>query len=202
VTGPPPENEKQWEALDLPEAYVIYHGPPDESALRTLLDAWSWVADPLGDAYPLLAIGLGEAGRERLMGLSSEYGLGETVRSLPALPTSALGLIYRRGAALFQPLEDPPWGGPVRLALASGMPVVSFESELMSAMVGPAAYLVKAGDTRGIGAALITILVEEEVSGKLAQAARRRVSTWSLPAFSGGLAQAYQDILEKRRYPS
>ncbi len=99
----------------------------------------------------------------------------------------------------FHPLMDPPWGGPVRLALASGVPVVSFESEPMSALVGPAAYLVKAGDTRLLGAALITVLVEEGVSQKLAQAGRQRAGTWSPSAFVDGLAQAYESILKKIR---
>jgi glycosyltransferase involved in cell wall biosynthesis len=185
--------------LDLPEAYVLYHGSPHERVLRDLLSAWSWIADPLGESYPLLAIGLGEAGRDRLASLADEYGLGDTVRSLPGLPPQALGVIYRRSAALLHPLMDPPWGGPVRLALASGVPVVSFESEPMSALVGPAAYLVKAGDTRLLGAALITVLVEEGVSQKLAQAGRQRAGTWSPSAFADGLAQAYESILKKIR---
>jgi glycosyltransferase involved in cell wall biosynthesis len=69
----------------------------------------------------------------------------------------------------------------------------------MSALVGPAAYLVKAGDTRAMGAALITILVEEEVSERLAQAARQRAGAWSLSAFADGLAEAYQEILSKNK---
>jgi len=191
------EEIHQADALDLPEAYVLYHGPAEERALRRLLDAWSWVADPMGGAYPLLAIGLGEDGRERLASLAVEYSLGESVRSLPMVSPPALGTIYRRSAALFHPLMDPPWGGPARLALASDTPVVSFEGEPMSALVGPAAYLVPQGDVRMLGAALITVLVEEDVAQKLAQEGRQRVAAWSLPAFAAGLAQAYQDILNK-----
>jgi glycosyltransferase involved in cell wall biosynthesis len=193
----PREDVQQTGALDLPEAYVLYHGLSDEKSLRRLLDAWSWVVDPLGEAYPLLALGLGEAGRERLAILATEYSSGESVRSLPMLSPPALGTIYRHSAALFHPLMDPPWGGPVRLALASGIPVVSFESEPMSAMVGPAAYLVTPGDARLLGAALITVLVEEGMAQKLAQEGRQRTAAWSLPAFAIGLAQAYQDILGK-----
>ena len=197
VIHSPAEDIRQADALDLPEAYVLYHGPSEERALRRLLDAWSWVADPMGGAYPLLAIGLGEDGRERLASLAVEYSLGESVRSLPMVSPPALGTIYRRSAALFHPLMDPPWGGPARLALASDTPVVSFEGEPMSALVGPAAYLVPQGDVRMLGAALITVLVEEDVAQKLAQEGRQRVAAWSLPAFAAGLAQAYQDILNK-----
>jgi glycosyltransferase involved in cell wall biosynthesis len=67
----------------------------------------------------------------------------------------------------------------------------------MSALVGPAAYLVPQGDARLLGAALITVLVEEEVAQKLIQEGRQRVAAWSLPAFAAGLAQAYQDIINK-----
>jgi glycosyltransferase involved in cell wall biosynthesis len=193
----PAEDLQRADALDLPEAYVLYHGPSEERALRRLLDAWSWVVDPLGGAYPLLAIGLGEDGRERLASLAVEYSLGEGVRSLPMVSPAAVGTIYQRSAALIHPLMDPPWGGPARLALASDTPVISFESEPMSALVGPAAYLVPQGEARLLGAALITVLVEEEVAQKLIQEGRQRVAAWSLPAFAAGLAQAYQDIINK-----
>jgi len=200
LAGSPEEDIRQTGALDLPETYVLYHGPSDEKSLRRLLDAWSWVADSLGQAYPLLALGLGQTGRERLASLAAEFSLGETVRSLPILPPGSLAAIYRLSAALFHPLMDPPWGGPVRLALASGTPVASFESELMNALVGPTAYLVPHGDARLLGAALITILVDEGVAQKLAQAGRQRAATWSLPAFAAGLAQVYQDLLTKVKY--
>jgi glycosyltransferase involved in cell wall biosynthesis len=178
---------------------VLYHGPSEEMVLRRLLNAWSWVAGPLGEAYPLLAVGLGEAGRERLAALAAENGLGETMRSLPGLPPQALGAIYRRSSALLHPLEEPPWGGPARLALASGTPVVSIESERMDALVGPAAYLVDAGDRRALGAAIVTILVEEGVARQLANAGRQRAATWSLKAFADGLAQAYREIMNRRK---
>jgi hypothetical protein len=46
-----------------------------------------------------------------------------------------------------------------------------------------------------MGAALITILVEEEVAGRLSLAARQRAESWSLQAFAGALAKAYRAIL-------
>jgi hypothetical protein len=48
-----------------------------------------------------------------------------------------------------------------------------------------------------LGAALITVLVEEGVAQKLAQEGRQRAKSWSLPPFADGLAQAYQEILIK-----
>jgi glycosyltransferase involved in cell wall biosynthesis len=80
------------------------------------------------------------------------------------------------------------------MALASGTPVIAIEDERSSALAGPAAYLVKGEDSRLLGAALITVLVEEELAGRLAQAGRQRAATWSQQAFAEGLAKAYATI--------
>ena len=186
------------ESLDLPETYVLYHGPAEETALRRLLNAWSWVAGSVGEMYPLLAIGLEDESRKKLDVLAASFDLGETVRSLPAMPPKDLGLIYQRCVAVLHPGDDSPWGGPVRLALASGKPVVSQVSEHMDALVGPAAYLVKGGEARALGAALITVLVEEEIAERLSQLGRQRAEAWSLETFSQGLLAAYQDMLSKQ----
>jgi hypothetical protein len=51
-------------ALDLPETYILYHGPCSSQDLQRLLAAWSWAAGPIGDYYPLVTLGLNDAGRE------------------------------------------------------------------------------------------------------------------------------------------
>ena len=186
------------EKLDLPQSYVLYHGPSDEETLRRLLSAWSWVVGALGNAFPLLALGLGEEGRERLSSLATAYPLGETVRSLSALTPDTLAIVYRHGAALFHPATEPPWGGSVRMALTSGTPVVSIEDRRTDALVGPAAYLAQIDDTRALGAALITVLVEEGVAEQLSKAGRERTSSWSLlQPFGQRLLAAYINILER-----
>ena len=185
------------DGLDLPEGYVLYHGPSSEAALRRLLSAWSWAAAPLGDIYPLVAVGLDRASSQRLLALSVESGLGDSVRSLPGVSPESLGRIYQRSAALFHPAEEPPWGGPVRLALAHGRPVVSAESARTSALVGPAAYLVNGEDSRLLGAALITVLVEEGVAGGLEEAGKQRAAAWSLEAFGRELSKAYYRMVER-----
>jgi glycosyltransferase involved in cell wall biosynthesis len=190
-----PPTAAMGETPDLPEGSVLYHGPGSPSALRLLLSAWSWVAGPMGEAYSLVALGLDKEGREGLSVLALEYGLGDTVRSLPPLSPSGLVAAYRGAAALLHPASEPPWGGPVRLALARGLPVVSFLDSRIEALVGPAAYLVKRDDARALGAALITVLVEGEISEQLAQGGLQRAAAWSPTAFAAGLEQAYSDTV-------
>ncbi len=88
---------------------------------------------------------------------------------LPPLIPPEIPALYRRASALFHPAPVTPWGGPVRHALASGAPVVALETGLSSAMVGPAAYLVPGEDDRAMGAALITVIVEDEVREQLSR---------------------------------
>lgn len=82
-------------------------------------------------------------------------------------------------------------------ALACGKPVVGAEGEIMNALVGPAAFLAPAGDARALGAALLTVIVEEEVAERLSKAAWERVSRWGSESFGERLLGAYQVLLEK-----
>ena len=116
------------------------------------------------------------------------------MRSLPPVELSFVAEIYRACAALFHPAAISPWGSPVRYALACGRPVVAAEDRFTDALVGPAAYLVPANNARALGAAVITVVVEEEVSERLSEAARQRAAAWDKDAFSQALLTAYQTI--------
>jgi glycosyltransferase involved in cell wall biosynthesis len=182
---------------DLPGTYLIYHGPSTLPSLRRMLDAWSWAAGTLGDYYPLLVLGLDATGRAALEHLLPEYQPGETIRSLPVIPPAALAAIYRGCSAVFHPAPLTPWEGPLRLALACGKPAVSIEGRLADALAGPAAYLIPPGpdSNRALGAALISIVVDENLSSTLSEAARQRSAGWQNPQFSDNLLAAYRSIL-------
>ena len=187
-------------ALDLPETFLLYHGPHGLQDLRSLLEAWSWAAGSIGDYYPLLLLGLDEQARKALPALAQKYQLGETVRAIPPVSIETLGLLYRKCTALFHPAGVSPWGGAIRPALSCGKPVVALKSELAEALVGPAAYLVPEdgkpaeGSGRALGAALITVVVEESVAEGLRQAAYQRAARWRGAEFRQALLAAYQSL--------
>ncbi|HEX7976791.1 MAG TPA: glycosyltransferase [Anaerolineales bacterium] len=183
--------------LELPEPYILYHGPHTSQDLSALLAAWSWAAGPIGGDCPLLLLGLEDADRARLAALLSEYDLAGSVRALPALPVGALAAVYQGCAVLFNPVDTSPWGSSIRRALSCGKPVVALQTALTDALVGPAAYLVSGSradpaGSRALGAALITVIVEESLSAALSQAAIQRAAAWSGAAFSQQLFAAYQ----------
>jgi glycosyltransferase involved in cell wall biosynthesis len=182
--------------IDLPETYLLAHLPVDEPALRRLLDAWSWAAGSIGADYPLVITDLDRVSQDRLAALLAEYQLTGTALPLPPLSLPDLAAVYQGCSALFHPIQPSSWGDPVRLALACGKPVVGLGGEHMAALVGPAGYLVPGDEAypalcRALGAALITVVVEESLSEVLAEAAQRQASAWQWGSFVDGLRECY-----------
>jgi hypothetical protein len=188
--------------LDFPEDFILYHGPLDELDLQHLLSSWSWAAAAIGETNKLLVLGADPFQKERLVQLARRNGLADSLRVLPLLPIESLAWLYQHCKAVFHPAPIGPWAGPMRLGLACGRPLVGLETPLADALVGPAAYLIsgRPGDpaqNRALGAALVTVIVEESLSKRLEQAARQRINRWGIQDFRQALGSAYQAILER-----
>jgi hypothetical protein len=178
----------------LPGDFLLYHGPYRLLSAQPLLKAWSWAAGPIGQTYPLVLVGVDPILEQPLRQLLREADLESSVRILPILPPVQLAFLYRRCTALFHPWPLSVWGDPVRHALASGRPVIASKSDRTESLVGPAAYLVSGNDARGLGGALITVVVEEEMGENLSQAARARSAGWDMAVFQEKLGQVYRDL--------
>jgi hypothetical protein len=193
---------KQLSIEDLPETFVLSHGPASEADLGLLFNAWAWAAGAIGGYYPLLLVGQ-QSANQRIQAMAAERGLTGTVQVLPSLDLESLVLLYRRCSALFHPATVSPWGGPGRLALVSHKAVVSLENRFSDALFGSAAYLVPeqngaALDARTLGAALITVIVEQGVREALVQEASQRTAAWNSPQFEQELINAYQKLLARK----
>ena len=179
--------------MRLPDSYILYHGPCHPVALRTLLESFGWAAGPVGENYPLLILGMDDVGRENLPELLAEYSLESCVRALPVISPYSVLRLYQNCSALFHPTEITPWGNPLRNAIACGKPVVAGETTLSDALVGPAGYLVALGHPRELGAALLTVIVEEGVANQLSAAALRHAAGWKTGGFSPGIGRSLPD---------
>ncbi len=181
--------------VDLPETYVLYHGPGDAISLRRALEAWTWAAGPVGQDYPLVLLGLGAEAQGIVERLAQELNLRDTLVPLPVIPPGWVAPLYRRAQALFHPASVSAWGGAIRHALACGKPVVAAETAWASAIVGPAAILVEPGDTRRLGAGVIGVIVKEELSAQLREAAIARSAGWTDVKWGEKLETAYTRVL-------
>jgi glycosyltransferase involved in cell wall biosynthesis len=182
--------------LELPDTYILYHGPSHQAALQLLLETFRWAAGPVGENYPLLILGLDAAGRAWLPALLDANNLQGYVRALPVISTFSVPWLYRNCSVLFHPAEITPWGNPLRNALTYGRPVVAAETALTDALVGPAAYLVALDQPRELGAALLSVIVEEELAGQLSADALRRAASWQAETFCRELGEAYRILAD------
>lgn len=181
--------------VELPETYVLYHGPSNQRALLRLLEVWSWTSAPLGDSYPLVCLGLDSAAQNWLGAFLERHDLEISVRPLPAVSPTSMAQIYRGCSALLHPEAGACWSGTLRHALACARPVVAAESDSTDALVGPGAYLTPAEDSRAMGAALLTVIVNNEMSTRLSRAAGQRGAAWNITNFGSALLRAYRKIL-------
>jgi glycosyltransferase involved in cell wall biosynthesis len=186
----------EFEQLDLPETYILYHGPLEMNHLAALIQAWKWASGPISDSYPLLILGVDGETRQMLKPLAQEFDLWGSIDVLTGVSAEMLPHLYWRSAAVVHPAPASPWSGPVRLALACGRPLVAYETALIDAIVGPAAYLVPSGDTRALGAGVVTVVVEEQVAERLSQAARQRSANWRNDGFGQELLDGYTEFLD------
>jgi hypothetical protein len=182
---------------DLPETYLLYQGPYNLQSIQNLLQAWSWAAGPLGKSCPLTLVGVDRDVLKPLEAVLTRSGLDDTLKVLPAISPGELAVLYRGCVGLFHPGPLSVWEGPLRLALSCGRAIIAARSPQVEALVGPAAYLVPETDFRGMGAALITVVVEEDVRNSLSVAARKRSEMWDLELFRGELARAYQELADR-----
>jgi len=188
------------QSMDLPESYVLYHGPGTRSALESLLAAWSWAVGPLGEDHPLLILGLDAEEQALCTQIARANDLHTTLRFVPSVSIEVLAALYRGCSAVFNPAPFSAWEGSERAALACRKPLVGIESPSLDALVGNAAYLIQPGQaasSRSLGAALITVVVEERVSEDLMQAAQQRTQNWRGALFAGQLARVYKTITQE-----
>lgn len=170
---------------ELPESYVLYNGRITPGVLDRVLAAWSWASGSIGETTPLVIAGTNAPWMQSSI---QQAGLQSTV--LFALPETvhSLAEMYSGSSALLETEESLPWGGALRHALASGKPVAAASTAWTIAIAGPAAYLAPQDNSRLLGAALLTLVVEESMAEQISAAAQERSSHWDFGRFKEALS--------------
>ena len=159
-----PEDRGVVDLFDLPFSYVLAHGVRKQE-IPALLAAWTWVDGSVGDSVPLACIVSDRSEGQLWLSEARRLGLN-SVRAVEGVDLDLLPALYRRAEALLvgasgvQPQS-------LRWALATGLPVTAFDLTVTNSVLGSSGYLVPAGDTRALGAACLTVIVEPEVRERL-----------------------------------
>lgn len=184
--------------MQLPEEFILYHGPGGRGNLENLAQAWNWAAAAIGGNYPLLLVGLEDEDWRYVSELIEIFDFGDSLCMLPDVHPPMLPKIYQQSAAVIHSSPASPWCGPVRLAMASGKPLVAIENEITGAITGPAAYLAEEHDARALGAALVTMVVEEDLASTLSDAAYQRTQNWRSQEFGAHLSALYHSLVRMK----
>jgi glycosyltransferase involved in cell wall biosynthesis len=185
---------------DIPETFILYHGSGERIAIRRLLAAWSWAAGPIGEYFPLVAVGLDRPQVEGFQEIARQIQVDQNVHCLTSVTLPILAKLYQASSVVFCPQETTPWGSSLRQAIACAKPVVGLETPLNDKILGPAGFLVRDSGyeterNRALGAGLISVIVEEELAQKLTEAARKRSEAYNLIRFSHALGGAYRSLI-------
>jgi glycosyltransferase involved in cell wall biosynthesis len=188
-----PEDRNVTDDLELPSSYVLASGVVPEE-IPMLLAAWTWVDGSVGDSVPLAVIIKQGTGRQVWRDEIERMNLGHSIILLDRVRLGDLPALLRRAMAYIHAgtVVQPQI---MRWAMACGVPVVGFESQPASSVLGSAGYLVPPGDTRALGAACLTVIVEPEVRERLRQQGllRARVFHASLSPLER-IRQVVQDL--------
>lgn len=187
----PPAGEMPENGLHLPESFVFCPGVVNPSRLVNILAAWSWAWAGLGDDWALVFGDLSPEAERQLENLRKSTGITGPVETISYSNIEDYAALIHRAGAVFHFGPPAPWGDSLLHALASGLPVAAEDNPEVDARVGPAAYLAPADDARSLGAAVLTLIVEESVAEPIKQAALDRAAHWGVQGFTEQLSQVY-----------
>lgn len=160
-------------------SYVLCYGLRQHQ-VGLLLAAWSWIDGSLGDTYPLVLLGSSPE-LEAFVRLAAEpLNLNDSIAFRPEVDLNSLPSIYR-AAAVFLSSGAAASGQTLRWALASGTPVASVDGPVAASILGGAGYLAPEGDARALGAACLSLLVQEQLADQLRERGKRIAARYFEP---------------------
>ena len=182
---------------DLPDFYVLYLGGyAIHKNVTTLLRAYKYVAEALGEDYPLILAGkkpeIVSDSFPDYDGYIEKLGLQKFVRWIGAVDEEDKPVLYRNAEAFVFPSRYEGFGlGPLE-AMACGTPVVTTNSTSLPEVVGKAAFAVDADDEREMAGAIIATVIEESLRVDLRRKGLEQASNFSWQKTATETALVYE----------
>jgi glycosyltransferase involved in cell wall biosynthesis len=185
---------------DLPPDYVLYLGGYDvRKNLHTLLKAYTYVRDGLGDQVPLVLAGrLPEKRSPRFADmprLVEEMNLGDVVRPIGWIDEGDKPALYRMARCFVFPSLYEGFGLPLLEAMACGTPVVASSSSSLPEIVGEAGFSVDPRDARHLAGAIMAVLNQDDLARDLGQKALERAAQFSRARTVAETLSVYEQAL-------
>lgn len=179
--------------------YALYFGGFDvRKNVRGLLSAWTWAAGSIGQTTPLVI-----GGRlpkpdgtffEDFPALAQELGVADSVKFIGPVEEADKPALYRGASVFLYPSRYEGFGLPPLEAMACGVPVVASSASSLPEVVGTAGYLIPPDDTRTLGAALLTCVVEPTVADDLRARGLAQAKKFSWEQTARETVAAYESV--------
>jgi glycosyltransferase involved in cell wall biosynthesis len=111
------------------------------------------------------------------------------------VPDADLPTLYSAADVFAFPSFYEGFGLPPLEAMACGTPVVVADAASLPEVVGDAALKVPPDDLEGLADALAALLLDEDLRGKMRQAAVERAATFTWPRAAERLLELYRQVL-------
>ena len=168
----------------LPDFYVLYLGGYElHKNVTTLLLAWTYVGQALGEDYPLILAGKKPTQANEIYPDYDSYiqqlGIADYVRWIGYVDEEDKPVLYRNAETFVFPSRREGFGLGVLEALASGTPVVTTTASSLPEVLGDAGFAVEPDDARGLAGAIISTVIQDNLRAELKQKATQQAAVFS-----------------------
>ena len=185
---------------DLPETYVLYLGGYElHKNVTTLLLAWTYVGQALGEDYPLILAGRKPSEASDIYPDYDFYieqlGIAEYVRWLGFVAEEDKPVLYRNAETFVFPSRQEGFGLGVLEALASGTPVVTTNASSLPEVLGDAGFAVDPDDARNMAGAIISSIIQDNLRAELRQKGIKQAAAFSWEKTATETLLVYDTVL-------
>jgi glycosyltransferase involved in cell wall biosynthesis len=203
----PDEQAAVRQKYQLPEEFILWLSGFDvRKNARTLLQAYTWVQESLGDAYPLVMAGGLPAADSPFFpdprSIAAELGVSDVVHFPGRVDEADKPALYSAAAAFVYPSRYEGFGLPVLEAMACGTPAVTSDAASLPEIVGSAAFTLAPDDARGMAAAIIALCTDTALHQSMRQAGLRQAAKFSWARTAQETLAVYRQVLVDDSYPN
>lgn len=189
---------------DLPDFYTLYLGGYEiHKNVTTLLLAYTYVAQAVGDEYPLVLAGKKPEGATAVHPDYDYYirqlGLGEHVRWIGFVDEADKPALYRNAETFIFPSRHEGFGLPALEALACGTPVVTTNASSLPEVVGAAGFAVDPDNDRDMAGAIIATLIQDNTRAELQAKAAQQAAQFSWEQTATETLLVYDRVMRGRQ---
>lgn len=169
---------------DLPDFYVLYLGGFEiHKNVTTLLMAYTYVSQALGQDYPLVLAGRKPQKSSNRFpdyeGLISKLDLEDHILWAGYIDEEDKPAVYRAASSFAFVSRHEGFGLPPLEAMSCGVPVVTSNCSSLPEVIGDAGFTLDPDDERQIAGSIIATIVQEDLAANLRQKGLAQAANFS-----------------------